>query len=117
MTRGAASPNIPPIDSVFRALSDPTRRHVLERLGLGPSSVSELAEKFDMALPSFVAHLKILEVCGLVRSEKIGRVRTYRLVPKRLQLAEDWLARQRALWNRRLDQLDDYLIALKEKRP
>src|SRR5258708_30275209 len=100
MTRGAASPNIPPIDSVFRALSDPTRRHVLERLGLGPSSVSELAEKFDMALPSFVAHLKILEVCGLVRSEKIGRVRTYRLVPNPPHPAEERLARARPPLNR-----------------
>jgi DNA-binding transcriptional ArsR family regulator len=105
-----------PIDSVFRALSDPTRRHVLERLSRSPGSVSELAEPFDMALPSFVEHLKVLEGCGLVRSKKAGRVRTYQLVPKRLRLAEDWLTRQRALWERRLDQLDGYLAELKEKR-
>ena len=106
-----------PIDSVFRALADPTRRDVLERLCKSPGSVSELAEPFDMALPSFVEHLKVLEGCGLVRSTKVGRVRTYRLVPKRLRVAEDWLAQQRTLWERRLDQLDSYLLELKGKRP
>jgi DNA-binding transcriptional ArsR family regulator len=104
------------IDSVFRALADPTRRRVLERLSRSPASVSELAEPFDMALPSFVQHLKLLEESGLVRSEKTGRVRTYQIAPRRLRLAENWLVRQRALWERRLDQLDDYVIALKEKR-
>lgn len=103
------------IDGIFRALSDPTRRQVLERLNRSPASVSELAAPFDMALPSFVQHLRVLEGCGLVRSRKTGRVRTYRLAPERLRLAEGWLARQRALWERRLDQLDDYLIELKEK--
>ena len=111
MARGAD-----PVDGVFRALSDPTRRLVVERLGESPASVSELAEPFDMALPSFVQHLRILEGCGLVSSTKSGRVRTYRLDPARLQVAEDWLARQRALWERRLDQLDSYLLKLKEKR-
>lgn len=105
------------VDGVFRALSDPTRRRVLERLSRGAASVSELAAPFDMALPSFVAHLKVLEDCGLVRSRKTGRVRTYRLAPRRLQLAEDWLAHRRALWERRLDQLDAYLLELKENRP
>ena len=104
-----------PIDGVFRALSDPTRRNVLERLSRSPASVSELAAPFNMALPSFVQHMGILEDCGLVQSRKAGRVRTYSLVPKRLQLAEHWLGRQRALWEKRLDQLDDYLIDLKEK--
>ena len=104
-----------PIDNIFRALSDPTRRHVLERLGKNPASVSELAEPFDMALPSFVQHMGILENCGLVRSRKVGRVRTYHIVPKRLKLAEDWMVRQRALWEKRLDQLDTYLMTLKEK--
>ena len=112
----AASAALEPIDSVFRALSDPTRRRVLERLSRSPASVSELAAPFDMALPSFVEHLGILEGCGLVSSRKKGRVRTYRLAPKRLRLAEDWLARQRDLWERRLDQLDQYLIELKEKQ-
>lgn len=104
-----------PIDSVFRALSDPTRRHVLERLSRSPASVSQLAAPFDMALPSFVQHMGILEESGLVRSRKTGRVRTYQLAPRRMQLAENWLTQQRNLWNRRLDQLDDYLLNLKEK--
>jgi DNA-binding transcriptional ArsR family regulator len=103
------------IDGVFRALADPTRRQVLERLGRSPASVSELARPFDMALPSFLEHLKILEGYGLVRSDKTGRVRTYQLVPKRLQQAEDWLARQRTFWTARLDQLDSYLLQMKEK--
>ncbi|ATU92519.1 ArsR/SmtB family transcription factor [Phyllobacterium zundukense] len=109
------APRVPPIDGIFRALSDPTRRQVLERLTRSPASVSELAEPFDMALPSFVEHLKVLEVCGLVSSRKAGRVRTYRLAPESMRLAEDWLATQRTLWERRLDQLDDYLIELKEQ--
>lgn len=115
---GSAVPDVvEPVDGVFRALSDRTRRRVLARLSRGAASVSELAAPFEMALPSFVQHLRVLERCGLVRSEKRGRVRTYRLVPERLKLAEDWLAGQRALWERRLDQLDDYLIAMKENRP
>jgi DNA-binding transcriptional ArsR family regulator len=105
------------VDNVFRALSDPTRRRVVERLGRGPASVSELAAPFDMALPSFVQHLGVLEDCGLVRSVKKGRVRTYRLAPRRLKTAEAWLSRQRRFWERRLDQLDEYLIELKEKQP
>jgi DNA-binding transcriptional ArsR family regulator len=105
-----------PIDGVFRALSDPTRRAVLERLSRRPATVSELAQPFKMALPSFVQHLSVLEHCGLVRSKKTGRVRTYQLAPERLRLAEDWLGNQRALWERRLDQLDDYLKELKEKQ-
>lgn len=109
-TRGA-----PPIDGIFRALADPTRRRVVERLNRSPASVSELAQPFDMALPSFVEHLKVLEGCGLVRSEKTGRVRTYRLAPEPLKLAENWLAEQRALWERRLDQFDDYVLKLKER--
>ena len=105
-----------PMDGVFRALSDPTRRSVLERLSRSPASVSELAEPFHMALASFVQHLSVLENCGLVRSKKSGRVRTYQLAPKRMKLAEDWLVRQRAVWERRLDRLDLYLTELKEKR-
>jgi DNA-binding transcriptional ArsR family regulator len=106
-----------PIDGVFRALSDRTRRQVLARLSRGAASVSVLAEPFDMALPSFIQHLQILEQSGLVRSSKRGRVRTYQLVPESMKLAEDWLSQQRSLWERRLDQLDDYLIEMKEKYP
>jgi DNA-binding transcriptional ArsR family regulator len=112
----AVAAKLEPIDRVFRALSNPTRRHVLERLSRSAASVSELAEPFSMALPSIVEHLAVLEDSGLVSSRKIGRVRIYQLAPKRLQLAEDWLGRQRHLWERRLDQLDEYLIHLSEKR-
>jgi len=104
----------PPADPVFRALSDGTRRAVLERLARGPASVSELARPFDMALPSFLQHLKVLERGGLVRSRKAGRVRTYSLAPRALGEAERWLARQRRLWVRRLDQLDAHLADMKE---
>ena len=103
------APNPAVVDHVFRALSDPTRRNALERLTSRPASVTELAARYDMALPSFVEHLKVLEGSGLVRSHKTGRVRTYELAPARLKLAEDWLGRQRALWERRLDQLGDLL--------
>jgi DNA-binding transcriptional ArsR family regulator len=102
------------VDNIFRALGDPTRRHVLERLGRSPASVSELAAPFSMALPSFVQHLSILEQCGLVTSCKQGRVRTYQLSPGGFKTAETWLTRQRTLWERRLDQLDALLLRLKE---
>lgn len=101
------------IDAVFRALSDSTRRSVVERLGQKPISVSDLAARYDMALPSFVEHMKVLEKSGLVRSQKVGRVRTYELVPNRLKLAESWLEKQRRFWEQRLDQLDEYLIKMK----
>lgn len=115
MAGPAATSDHRTVDHVFRALSDPTRRHVLERLSRSAASVSELARPFEMALPSFLQHLRILEESGLVRSHKEGRVRTYELSPKRLKLAEDWLTRQRSLWERRLDQLDAYLLDMKEK--
>jgi DNA-binding transcriptional ArsR family regulator len=102
------------LDRVFHALSDPTRRAVLARLGDGPAAVSELARPFDMALPSFTQHLGVLEECGLVRSRKQGRVRTYRLTPQPLNAAEGWLGKRRAHWERRLDRLDAYLETLKE---
>lgn len=103
------------LDRVFRALADPTRRRVVERLTRRPASATELAKPFDMALPSFVQHLAILEDSGLVRSVKTGRVRTYSLATRRLRVAETWLSRQRSLWEQRLDQLDEYLMTLKEK--
>jgi DNA-binding transcriptional ArsR family regulator len=100
------------IDDLFRALADPTRRRVVEQLTLRPASVSELAAPFDMALPSFIQHLRVLERSGLVSSDKLGRVRTYRLVPTRLRQAEDWLSQQRSLWEARLDRLDAYVTTL-----
>lgn len=105
------------VDGIFRALSDPTRRHVLERLSTKPASVSELAAPYQMALPSFVEHLKVLEKCGLVHSRKTGRVRTYRLASEQLKLAEDWLSKRRTMWERRLDRLDSYLLKMKEETP
>jgi DNA-binding transcriptional ArsR family regulator len=112
--QGKVSPAI--VDAVFRALSDPTRRDVLARLSAHSASVSDLAAPYEMALPSFVEHLKVLEHSGLVRSHKTGRVRTYELVPKQLKMAENWLSRQRTLWERRLDRLDDYLIKMKQEK-
>jgi len=104
------------LNRVFQALADPTRRAVLERLSSGPASMSELAQPFKMALPSFSQHLDVLEDCRLVRSRKSGRVRTYRLVPQRLKVAAHWMDTQRANWERRLDQLDTYLADLKEQK-
>ncbi|MDR2324660.1 MAG: metalloregulator ArsR/SmtB family transcription factor [Acidovorax sp.] len=97
------------ISRVFQALADPTRRAVLERLAQGPASTSELAEPFDMALPSFAQHLAVLEQCGLVHSHKKGRVRHFHLEPTALACAGDWVAEQRALWGQRLDRLEDYV--------
>jgi DNA-binding transcriptional ArsR family regulator len=104
------------LNRVFHGLADPTRRAVLERLSSGPAPVSELAEPFSMSLPSFLQHLDVLESCGLVKSRKAGRVRTYRLTPQPLKSAESWLEKQRSIWNRRLDQLDTYLADLKEQK-
>lgn len=101
------------LDPVFRALADPTRRALLRKLAAGPASVGELAEPFDMALPSLLQHLQVLEDGGLVRSEKSGRIRTFRGVPEPLQAAEDWMSGVRNLWERRLDQLDAYLSTMK----
>jgi DNA-binding transcriptional ArsR family regulator len=105
------------LTAVFQALSDPTRRAVLERLTRGPAPMTELARPFPMALPSFSQHLGVLEGCGLVRSKKVGRVRTYRLAPDPLRKAEHWMARQRSQWEQRLNQLDNYANQLQEKQP
>jgi DNA-binding transcriptional ArsR family regulator len=102
-------------DEVFNALSNPTRRKVLERLSLGPATVSELAEPFDMQLPSFVQHLSVLEESRLVKSKKRGRVRTYEIAPERFRVVEDWLSARRQLWESRLDRLDQYVKQLKER--
>jgi len=100
-------------DDVFYALSNSTRRKVLEQLSAGPATVSELAEPFDMRLPSFVQHLSVLEQTRLVKSKKRGRVRTYEIAPKRFKVAEDWLTARRQLWEARLDQFDRYVKQLK----
>jgi DNA-binding transcriptional ArsR family regulator len=97
------------LDRVFQALADPTRRRVVERLTRGPASVSELAKPLDMTLSAVVQHLAVLETSGLVRSEKVGRVRTCRVEPAALRLAEQWITERRATWERRLDRLGDLL--------
>ena len=102
-------------DDVFYALSNATRRKVLEHLSAGPASVSELAAPFDMKLPSFVQHLSVLEQSRLVKSKKRGRVRTYEIVPERFKVAEDWLTSRRQLWEARLDRFDEYVKQLKDK--
>ena|SRR5690349_2231991 len=102
-------------DAVFHALSNGTRRKVLERLSAGPATVSELAAPFDMQLPSFVQHLSVLERSRLVTSKKRGRVRTYEIAPERLKVAEDWLSARRQLWEDRLDRFDEYVRQLKDK--
>jgi DNA-binding transcriptional ArsR family regulator len=102
------------LNRLFKVLADPTRRAVVERLGRGPAATSELARPFEMALPSFLQHLGALEDVGLVTSKKDGRVRTYQLTPQPLQAVEDWMTTQRRLWDRRLDQFDEYVRTLKE---
>ena len=104
------------LDSIFHALANPTRREVLGRLGRGPVAMTELSKAFQMALPSFLQHLQVLEKCGLVRSRKTGRVRVYELEPAPMKAAEHWLEAQRTQWETRLDQLDEFLISQKEKQ-
>ncbi|MGX1305401.1 DNA-binding transcriptional ArsR family regulator [Amorphus suaedae] len=103
------------LDDAFRALADPTRRAVIQRLGRGPASVTDLAEPFEMALPSFLQHLKILEKSGLVRSTKVGRTRTCELSPEALAPLEGWLAEQKAMWEARFDRLDAVVRELQTK--
>ena len=103
------------VDDVFYALSNATRRQVLEHLSTGPATVSELAAPFDMKLPSFVQHLSVLEQSRLVKSKKRGRVRTYEIAPERFTVVEDWLTARRQLWEARLDRFDEYVKQLKEK--
>lgn len=107
------------LDRVFHALADPTRRAVIQRLGEGPAAVTDLARPFDMALPSFMNHIAVLEDCGLIASRKVGRVRTCRIRPKRLSQAESWIAEQRALWEGRTDRLAAYAedLARTEQNP
>ena len=99
----------PQLDLAFQALADPTRRGMLARLSRGPASVSELARPLPISLPAVMQHLQMLEASGLVRSEKIGRVRTCRIEPAALHMAEQWLSDRRLSWDRKLDRLGDYL--------
>lgn len=99
------------LDRTFQALADPSRRAMVVRLSRGPASVSELAEPLAMSLPAVLQHLGVLQDSGLVRSEKVGRVRTCRLEPEPLQAVEHWIAEHRSVWEQRLDRLGDVLNA------
>jgi DNA-binding transcriptional ArsR family regulator len=104
------------LDRVFQALADPSRRAMVERLSRGPASVSELAQPLDMTLAGVVQHLQVLEASGLVRSEKIGRVRTCRIEPAALTPAEEWIGERRSTWERRLDRLGDFLADPEQRK-
>lgn len=103
--------------AVFQALADPTRVAVVERLSIGPASASELARPFDMALPSFMQHLGVLERARVVTSHKTGRTRVFQLAPDALLLASTWLSAFRNHWERRLDQLDELLLGSASAAP
>ena len=99
----------PDVDRVFHALGDSTRRTILERLSQGPMSVSRLAEPLDVTLAAVVQHLQVLEESGLIRTEKLGRVRTCSIEPSGLSVASEWIGHRRTMWERRLDRLGDLL--------
>lgn len=102
------------LDTAFHALADPTRRAVIGRLINGSASVSELSEPFDLGLPTFLKHLKVLEDSGLITTQKTGRVRTCTLQAKRLEEVETWLTKHRKRWEERLDRFADYVESLEE---
>ncbi|MFY0568685.1 ArsR/SmtB family transcription factor [Archangium lansingense] len=103
------------LNGIFQALADPTRRAVLRRLGKGPASISELAEPFDMALPSFMKHIHLLEESGWIQTHKEGRVRTCTIEKKSFAAVEEWLSEQRALWEGRTDRLELFVTAVQKK--
>jgi DNA-binding transcriptional ArsR family regulator len=105
------------ISNSFRALAEPTRRAIVERLSRGPVAVSDLARPFDMTLAAVVQHLQVLEESGLVRSEKVGRVRTYQIEPRGLAPLADWVAERRTLMERRLDRLGELLAETETSDP
>jgi len=106
-----------PLDRVFHALADPARRTMLERLTRGPASVSELAQPLEMSLPAVVQHLAVLEASGLVKSQKVGRVRTCQIEAGALRPAEQWINDRRLQWEKRLDRLGDYLARPPKETP
>lgn len=99
------------LDLMFQALADPSRRGMLERLCRGPASVSDLAEPFEMSLPAVLQHLQVLEQSGLVKTEKVGRVRTCKVETKALRSVEQWISARRTAWEERFDRLGAYLAA------
>jgi DNA-binding transcriptional ArsR family regulator len=103
------------LNGVFQALADPTRRAVLGRLNRGPATITELAKPFDMALPSFIKHIRYLEGSGLIRTRKEGRVRICAIERKNFVAAEDWFSEQRAIWEGRADRLEQFVTNIKNK--
>ena len=97
------------LDRVFHALADPARRVMVDRLTRGPATVGDLAKPLAMSLPAVMQHLQVLEISGLVKSEKVGRVRTCRIESKTLRAAEQWITARRTFWERRLDKLGEIL--------
>ena len=104
------------LDDIFVALADPTRRAVVRRLGEGSASVGELAQPFEITLPSFMKHVRTLESSGLIRTRKTGRVRMCTLNQDRLSLVDGWLAEQRRVWEQRTDRLEQFVTEHQEKR-
>jgi DNA-binding transcriptional ArsR family regulator len=104
------------LSTLFHALADPTRRAVIGRLGRGPATITQLAAPFNMALPSFMKHIRLLEHAGWIRTNKDGRVRTCTLHAKTFAVAEGWLSQQRAAWESRTDRLEDFVTAPPKKR-
>jgi DNA-binding transcriptional ArsR family regulator len=105
------------MDRVLHALADPSRRVIVERLSNGPASVSELARPLPMSLPAVIQHVQVLEASGLVRSKKVGRVRTCRMEPAALRPVERWIGARRSSWERRLDRLGEYLDETADESP
>jgi DNA-binding transcriptional ArsR family regulator len=105
-------PNPGQLNGIFHALADPTRRAVLGRLSSGPVSVSELARPFDMALPSFLQHIRLLEASGWIRTRKVGRVRICAIEETSFAAVDAWLAEQRRLWEGRTDRLEQFVMAV-----
>ncbi len=106
----------PDLSLLFHALSDPTRRAMLSRLAQGPAPVSELARPTGLRLPTVMRHLSVLEEAGLIATSKDGRVRSCTIVPEAMAPVRTWLDEQRAIWESRLDRLDDYVMKLMEER-
>ena len=103
------------LDKTFAALADPTRRAIVSRLCDGPKSISELSEPFELALPSLLKHVRVLEQSGLVSSEKVGRVRTCKIEPNALHATEAWIGRHIAAWEKRLDRMEAHIERMKRK--
>ncbi len=105
----------PDLDRLFGALADPARRAIVERLAQGPAAVSELKRPLPMSLPAVMQHLAVLEAAGVVRSEKVGRVRTCRIEPAALDQMEAWIEARRSEWERRLDRLGEVLRTMERE--